>query len=67
MISMYTGRIQYKILLTIANPFFFNLRVSKTRNENLKQPIRRDIIRVTLTFKKFVALLAQKLRWRAVK
>ena len=42
----------------IANYFFLNLRVSRTKIENLKQPIGGDII--LLTFKKFVSSLVQK-------
>ena len=43
----------------IANDFL-NLRVFRTKIENLKHQIRRDIIQVT--FQKFVTSLVQKLK-----
>ena len=41
-------------------PFFLNLRVSRTKIENLKQQIRKDINHVT--FQKFVTLLVQNFK-----
>ena len=40
--------------------FFLNLRVSRTKIENLKQQIKRDINHIT--FRKFVTLLVEKLK-----
>ena len=44
----------------IANYFFLNLRVSRTKIYNLKRQIGGDII--PLTFRKFVTSLVQKLK-----
>ena len=61
MISISTGRIQFKVLPTlpmnIYHPFFLDLKVSRTKIENL---IGRDINSVT--FGKFVTSLVQKLK-----
>ena len=44
----------------IANPFFLNLKVSRTTIENLSWQFGGDIIRVT--FRKSVTLLVPKLK-----
>ena len=44
----------------IANPFFLNLKVSRTTIKNLRLQSGRDIIQVT--FGKFVTSLVQKLK-----
>ena len=46
--------------MTIYRPFFLNLRVSRTKNGNLKSQTGRDINPVT--FGKFVTSLVQKLK-----
>ena len=58
-----TGGIQFKVLTTLPltnRPFFLNLRVSRTKIENLKRQIGRDIKHVTFII--FVTLLVQDIR-----